>query len=99
MKYRKKPVIIEAVLLERNRVSFQECYLFIGEYTNQTSQIGQDKWYEFVDKELEKDGIILQVLEGDHLAKWGNMVIRGVEGEYYSCDHDIFKKTYEEVTE
>ena len=41
--------------------------------------------------------IIIDTPEGDHCLRNGDWVIRGVNGEIYSCDPDIFKKTYEEV--
>lgn len=33
------------------------------------------------------------------LAEPGDFIIRGIKGEYYPCDPDIFKATYEEVME
>jgi hypothetical protein len=30
-------------------------------------------------------------------AEIGDMIIKGVNGEFYPCDPDIFKKTYKEV--
>ena len=41
------------------------------------------------------NGCIIKTLEGDHLAKHGDMIIRGVKGEFYPCKPDIFAKTYE----
>lgn len=37
----------------------------------------------------------IHTLEGDHLAKPGDWIIRGVAGEYYPCDEMIFAETYE----
>ena len=36
----------------------------------------------------------IRTLEGVMLATIGDMVIKGVKGEYYSCKPDIFKLTY-----
>lgn len=38
-------------------------------------------------------------LEGVMLANIGDYIIRGVNGEYYPCKPDIFKKTYCKVGE
>lgn len=43
------------------------------------------------------DGIVIHTLEGDMLASVGDWIIRGVEGEFYPCRDDIFRKTYEAV--
>lgn len=47
------------------------------------------------------DGITLTIptLEGDHTAREGDWIIRGVKGEFYPCRADIFLLTYEAVTE
>lgn len=40
-------------------------------------------------------GVMIGTLEGSMLARWGDFVIHGVQGEFYSCKPDIFEKTYE----
>lgn len=45
----------------------------------------------------EAKEIIINTLEGDHLAKIGDWIIEGINGEFYPCKPDIFEKTYEEV--
>lgn len=45
-------------------------------------------------------GLDIPTLEGVMRAKisgGGDYVIRGVHGEFYSCDNEIFWKTYEEA--
>jgi hypothetical protein len=42
-------------------------------------------------------GIIISTLEGDMIANTGDYIIKGVNGEFYPCKPDIFKKTYEPV--
>ena len=39
----------------------------------------------------------IATLEGDHQLTPGDMVIRGVKGEFYPCKPDIFAATYEPV--
>lgn len=45
------------------------------------------------------DEIWLQIhtLEGTHIAKPGDWIIRGVANEHYPCDDAIFRATYEPV--
>jgi hypothetical protein len=51
---------------------------------------------------LEGDGEVrlhIPTLEGDMIARPGDYIIKGVNGEFYPCKPDIFAKTYEEVSE
>jgi len=43
------------------------------------------------------DSLKINTLEGTMSASVGDYIIRGVEGEFYACKPDIFKKTYESV--
>ena len=43
------------------------------------------------------EGVVINTLEGDHLAKPGDWIIRGVHNEIYPCKPDIFAATYEPV--
>ena len=52
---------------------------------------------EFLGKYLhftEAKQLKISTLEGVMLANIGDYIIRGVNGEYYPCKPDIFKKTY-----
>ena len=40
-------------------------------------------------------GCIIRTLEGNHLASYGDWIIKGVKGEFYPCKPDIFAATYE----
>ena len=41
----------------------------------------------------------IETLEGTMRAGIGDMIIRGVNGEFYPCKADIFAKTYVEASE
>ena len=82
MKYRKKPVVIEAVQWTGNNHSV--IYNFIA---NHDFQFREGKVYL---KTLESDGEM-------QIADNYDYIIKGVEGEFYPCKPDIFKKTYAEV--
>lgn len=43
--------------------------------------------------------IVIPTLEGDMVAQKGDYIIKGIQGEFYPCNPDIFKETYEEVSE
>lgn len=46
------------------------------------------------DKEM-----VIHTLEGDMIARPGDYIITGVNGEQYPCKEEIFQKTYDEVKE
>ena len=83
MKYRKKPVVIEAMqFTEENK---NRCFNFI------TCNHCAD-W-----DENDKPTIQIQTLEGVMTARLGDWIIRGVGGEFYPCKPDIFEQTYEAI--
>lgn len=90
-KFRKKPVVIEAVEFkgfnkENGQVIFSDCPEWL------MSEFG--KTVIFFDK---PNTLTIKTLEGDHTASIGDYIIQGVKGELYPCKPDIFKKTYEPV--
>lgn len=84
MKFRKKPVVIEADQVTED--------LFDGPHPNDRHIIGLT--YDPVKKVVE-----IPTLEGVMTAQIGDWIIRGVKGEYYPCKPDIFKETYEPAWE
>lgn len=97
MKYKKKPVIIEAVkficgsevpvmnflgLTEKYRKDVQRMY-----YENDVAKI------EIFQPEVSS--LFIKTLEGELKASNGDYIIKGVNGEFYPCKPDIFEKTYE----
>ena len=86
MKYRKKPVVIEAIQFNEN---------FIG------TKCSYEFWKAFeegiISQTEDKDKLIIKTLEGDMTASKGDYIIKGVNGEFYPCKPDIFEKTYEAV--
>lgn len=89
-KYRKKPVVIEAV--EWTGDNLKEVIDFIGLHPS------AKKWtWEEYEAVVKKDGLKIFTLEGNHMAAIGDFIIKGVHGEPYPCKPDIFEKTYEAV--
>jgi hypothetical protein len=85
-KYRKKPVVIEAIQFIDTPERLEELSNFID---NQLLRVD----YKNPDKPVLK----LQTLEGERLASVGDYIIKGVKGEFYPCKPDIFEITYEPV--
>lgn len=86
-KFRKKPVVIEAIQLLPNTV--QECCDFIGAKGNfPECGMGIDP----ADGQFK-----ITTPEGVHTADVGDFIIKGVKGEFYPCKPDIFEATYEPV--
>lgn len=86
MKYRKKPVVIEAVLWDgRNFEEVSELLETGGDASRQISY------------GTETDYLSIYTLEGTMKANKGDWVVKGVKGELYPCKPDIFEATYEKV--
>lgn len=91
MKFRKKPVIIEAVQLRED--TLDELYDFLN-------IAGKGSFLECGHGIDPTDGKFkITTLEGVHVAIVGDWIIKGVHGEFYPCKPDIFDKTYEVVYE
>ena len=88
-KYRKKPVVIEAIQLKWE--NWSEICDFVGVPKN---------GHGFNDYTGEaKIRMIIKTLEGELTASEGDYIIKGIKGEFYPCKPDIFEQTYEEVIE
>ena len=96
-KYRKKPVVIEAVQL--NWRNWNEICNFLGDIISPINPARTVPDFSDTTGELGPDYIEITIptLEGDHIAKHGDYIIKGVNGEFYPCKPDIFEATYEEV--
>lgn len=81
-KYRKKPVVIEAIQVVFGKTDVQEIIDFVG-VTNL--------------KDVHTKEPKITTLEGDMTISDGDYIIKGVQGEFYPCKPDIFKTTYEKA--
>lgn len=91
MKYRKRPVVIEAFQLNKYTEHFmKENDVYIPDW-------GISAYKNDVIYFDDKGECFIKTLEGVHHASVGDYIIRGVDGEFYPCKPDIFAKTYEEV--
>ena len=88
-KFRKKPVVIEAVQWLNGQISETPTPEWIGKALR---------------KNMDEEGAMMRIgneiriatLEGEMTASDGDWLIQGVSGEIYPCKPDIFKQTYEE---
>ena len=90
MKYRKKPVIIEAIQWDDNTTEIKN---FCGSAC--TYEVEDCAWQ--VGKGAAHEILIIHTFEGDMIASRGDYIIKGINGEYYPCKPDIFEKIYEKV--
>ena len=85
MKYRKNPIVVEAKQYLNDAESYNILHwVNEGQHKNKKEHAA---WINGV--------MIIPTLEGDHTANVGDWIIEGVNGEFYPCKPDIFKKTYE----
>lgn len=80
-RYRKKPVVIEAVQWTGNMTEI------IGLVGHDLPTYGDGR----------NHSLRVTTLEGDMECRLGDYLIRGIQGEIYPCKADIFMATYEAV--
>ena len=91
MKFRKKPVVVDAVQYAGNG--------------NMNPRGGPPEWiWNALEKGILKptygaDPLRIQTPEGDLVVSPGDWIIRGIKGELYPCKPDIFAATYDPVEE
>jgi hypothetical protein len=85
MKYKKKPVEIQAVQ-------------YTGNNEHEIMEFAGDARVRCVPMSMTlRPSITIDTLEGVMTASEGDFIIRGVKGELYPCKPDIFAATYEAV--
>lgn len=87
MKYRKKPIVIEA-----------DQFVVFRQSENPTSKTVNGVLFPVYNDD-KGFHIFIPTLEGIMRADNLDWVIRGINGELYPCKPDIFEKTYEKVEE
>jgi len=89
-KYRKKPVVIEAV--EWTGENLREVIDFTGLHPSAMKWT----WDEYRDV-VQKEGLKIFTLEGPLHASIGDFIMKGVHGECWPIKNDILVETYDEV--
>lgn len=91
-KYRKKPVVIEAIKWDGQELPLDKSPSWLVEaIIAPPNQVGKIL--------VVGDELLIHTLEGTMTASLGDYVICGIKGEIYPCKPDIFDKSYELVEE
>ena len=93
MRYRKKPIEIEAYRIENNAL--------VDAFPEWLIQAHKDGIFAFVEPDKFNPHWVASVEtdRGKVFVNWGDWIIKGVNGELYPCAPDIFEETYEPVDE
>ena len=101
MKYKKKPVIVEAFQMTRERrYDNSEWPNWLHMAWNMEE--GESGSLFCADDEgviAPGENLYIATLEGNHAITFGDYIIQGVQGEIYTCKPNIFELTYESVDE
>ena len=91
MRYRKKPVVVDAFRIPSGDEGAEP-------FTRWAEEMGLFGHFEWVYADgLESAAVLIRTLEGTMRGDPGDWVIRGVKGEFYPCKDEIFRQTYEAV--
>lgn len=99
-KYRKKPIVIEAFQMTKERRLDNSEW---PEWLNEAWQLPvKAKGSMFSSADGCSDGtkytsLFINTLEELFKIQWNDWIIRGIQGEIYPCKPDIFEATYESV--
>lgn len=93
MKFRKKPVVIDAVQWTGSNIGDMLKFVDFSLLPDDGQYVG-GPGIGYVPALGE---LTIPTLEGDHTASAGDWIIKGVAGEFYPCKPDIFDQTYEPV--
>ena len=113
MKYRKKPVVVEAIQFTGIPDNVNAILAWVGDTSKVRAIMPHDPDPDCPTPEYHATHfycphcsfvstdphLIVKTLEGDMKASIYDYIIKGVNGEFYPCKPDIFEKTYEEVNE
>lgn len=87
MKFRKKPVVIEARQFTGFNAGLNTCPMYLA------------SWMKEAVVSNKKGKLVIHTLEGDMTAENGDWIICGVKGEFYPVKDKIFRETYDAVQE
>lgn len=94
MKYRKKPIIVEAFqMTQERRWDNKDWPGWLNLAWNKSPDDIGSLFINPVDTKRER--LVIATLEGLHEITWNDWIIQGIKGELYACKPDIFEMTYE----
>ena len=88
-RYRKKPLIIEAIQFNIDNTEYIKSWL-------RKNNVNYSEGFR---EETVLVEILINTLEGPMIASYGDYIIKGIHGEFYPCKPDIFEKTYDLIKE
>jgi hypothetical protein len=101
MKFRKKPVVIDAIQFTGGAEAATPIidWILNGGHTATYRPEREERFAANGEQSqmFEPEHIRIRTLEGIHQGIVGDWIIRGVAGEFYPCKPDIFAATYEAV--
>lgn len=99
LQYRKKPVVIEAFQMTRERRKDNRDWpAWLNEaWCKPFDEVGAVSCEDYPNSVSLTDRLVIRTLEGVMTVGWDDWIIRGVAGELYACKPDIFAATYESV--
>ncbi len=98
-RFKKQPITISAILLEKNDSSIKQVLEFMGQTVDLESSISREKFDDYCSARINEGGIEINTLEGKMMAGFGDYIIKGIKGEYCPCKPDIFEASYTEQYE
>lgn len=89
-RFRKLPVVIEAVQYTKQNAPMIAAIL---------REWGLTDWHfgHYVSEMYGKSQLVIRTLEGEMICKLGDYIVKGIKGEFYVVDSEIFEMTYERV--
>jgi len=96
VKYRKKPIVVEA-----QQAHFPPVNAPDGSQQFHSDELGtlpfvvQGALYSILNAHAGAGRVELETLEGWHTVTPGDWIIKGIKGEFYPCNPEIFDLTYE----
>ena len=101
MKYRKKPIVIEAFQMTlKRRWDNSEWPTWLNQAWNRApgeNAVWIDPDANIATGHESAAELVCGTLEGVHRIDWGDWIIKGIKDELYPCKPDIFEATYERV--
>jgi hypothetical protein len=97
MKYRHKPLVLEAVQFTGNNIDE------IVQFVKETHALGvvwlnsKNTYSAIRNNEFTSPGISLKTREGECVAVAGDYIIKDENNEYYVYSQDVFEKAFEAV--
>lgn len=97
MKYKKKPIVVEAFCWTGDENQTEDPTWLAEMIKAGTCEVLMEERC-YLDMPLNpRICLAIKTLEGIHYALPGDYIIRGIKGEVYPCKPDVFKQTYEPI--